>query len=284
MTAKSFLPHLDDVGATAGSVAAWKALRAAGTVTSASAMVPCPYYPMAVEDHRDNPNQDLGVHITLTSEWNRYRWRPLSGRSRGLVDDEGFFHRRPQDVMKNADPNAIEDEIAAQVERALADGLNPSHLDAHMGTAYLPTFIERLWSVASKHKIAVPFFRNPDQLFDAVRVLPADSGRHREYLAEAERRGDPIFDDFIIGFTPEGESAADFFARRVAEAGPGRHWLALHANAPDDTTAFAPHMVWPRTQEHALFSGAASAEIFTGSTLINWHVLLKRERGSACVP
>ncbi|EKF18603.1 ChbG/HpnK family deacetylase [Nitratireductor pacificus] len=283
MTARTFLPHLDDVGATAGSVTAWKALRAAGTVTSASAMVPCPYYPMAVEDHRENPGQDMGVHVTLTSEWNRYRWRPLSGKAGGLVDDEGFFHRRPQEVLKSADPNAVEDEIAAQVERAIADGLNPTHLDAHMGTAYLPGFMERLWAVASRHGIPVPFFRNAGQLFDAVRVLPADDGLHREYLAEASRRGDPIFDDFMIGFTPEGEPAGAFFACRIAAAGPGRHWLALHANAPDDTATFAPHMVWPRTQEHALFSGVAGAELFAGSSVINWHDLPKRQEDGACV-
>ena len=73
------LAHLDDVGSSHGSVVAWQALRTAGVVRSASVMVPCPWHPLARDDWQDDPDQDMGVHITLTSEWSAYRWRPLTG-------------------------------------------------------------------------------------------------------------------------------------------------------------------------------------------------------------
>jgi predicted glycoside hydrolase/deacetylase ChbG (UPF0249 family) len=97
---RRILPHLDDVGSTEGSVRAWRDLRAAGVVRSASVMVPCPFYSLAAEDWQDNPGQDLGIHLTLTAEWQDYRWKPLIGPRGGLVDDDGFFHRRPTGCVR----------------------------------------------------------------------------------------------------------------------------------------------------------------------------------------
>lgn len=282
MQDKTILPHLDDVGVSAGSVVAWQALRQAGVVRSASVMVPCPYYPFAVEDYRGDPAQDLGIHLTLTSEWSRYRWRPLIGPRAGLVDHEGFFHRRPEAVVANADASAVEDEICAQIERVLADGIQPTHLDAHMGTAFLPPFIERLWNIATRYGLPLPICRKPSALFRIVGLPEADDGFFRELAREAERRGDPVFDDFLIGFTPEGESAAAFLSAMVATAPTGLHWLALHANATDDTYVLAPHMVWPRQAEYRLFSEPGSASVFAGCNVVNWHDLTPQEGTTAC--
>ena len=162
------LAHLDDVGATPGSVEAWAALVAAGVVRSASLMVPCPWYPMAREACLAAPGQDMGVHVTLTSEWSAYRWRPLIGPVGGLVDDEGFLHRRPEDVLRAADPSAVADEIAAQVERAVTDGIHPTHLDAHMGTALLPPFVWALIEAGRRHGIPALVCRDLGPLVGAL--------------------------------------------------------------------------------------------------------------------
>lgn len=269
------LPHLDDVGCSAGSVTAWQALRAAGVVRSASVMVPCPWYPAAVEDWRSDPGQDLGIHITLNAEWDLYRWRPLTGRVKGLVDDEGFFHRRPEAVVAQADASAVEDEMAAQIEQALADGIALTHIDAHMGTAYLPPFIERLWDLSSRYGLPLMVCRDVSVLFDIVRLPQADVGYFRELIAEAVERGNPVFDRFLIGFTPEGQSAEEFISAMVGQAGDGLHWLALHANAPGDLGTFAPHMVWPREAEYELFRTPQSRDVFArwGAETLNWRDL-----------
>lgn len=285
------LPHLDDVGVTAGSLAAWRALRAAGVVRTASVMVPCPWYPAAAADFRDEPGQDLGVHLTLTSEWSAYRWRPLLGgraaEAGGLVDAEGFFHRRPEMVAANADPQAVEDEMAAQIERALADGIRPTHLDAHMGTAFLPPFVGRLWALADRYGIPAVLCRDVAALFRVVRLPDADTGPLSEIVAEAARRGEPVLDTFLIGFTPDGASAAEFFGAMLDGAGEGTHYLALHANAPGDMAGvapqLAPHMAWPREAEYDLFRDPDSATLFAERDIavVGWRDLVRRGR-EAC--
>lgn len=284
-SSRTVLPHLDDVGVSAGSVVAWRALRAAGVVRTASVMVPCPWYPAAVADVRAAPEQDLGVHVTLTSEWSAYRWRPLIGQRDaargGLLDDEGYFHRRPEAVAARADPQAVEDEMAAQIERALADGIVPTHLDAHMGTAFLAPFVERLWAVAERYRIPVVLCRDLSGLFRAVRLPDADTGRLREIVSEAERRGDPVLDRFLIGFTPDGQDPASFFAAMLDSAGEGTHFLALHANAPGDVAAMAPHMAWPREAEYHLFRDPESATLPAGRgfAVSSWREIGGRDGG-----
>lgn len=283
------LPHLDDVGVTAGSLAAWRALREAGVVRMASAMVPCPWYPAVAADFRDDPAQDLGIHLTLTAEWSAYRWRPLIGardaQAGGLVDAEGCFHRRPEMVVANADPQAVEDEMAAQIERALADGIRPSHLDSHMGTAYLPRFVERLWALADRYRVPVVLCRDVAALFGAVRLPDADTGPLREIVEEAARRGEAVLDSFLIGFTPEAAPAAAFFGAMLDAVGEGTHFLALHANAPGDVAAFAPHMAWPRAAEYDLFRdpGAARALFAArGIEAVSWRDIAPARGTAPC--
>lgn len=267
---KRILAHLDDVGCSRGSVIAWAALRAAGVVRSASVMVPCPWYPAAVDDWHQAPDQDLGVHLTLTSEWRRYRWRPIKGASGGLVDSDGFFHARADAVQASADPAAVQDELSAQIERARADGIRPTHLDAHMGTAFLPPFLPGLLELSDHYGIPVLACRN------VARLLPGlDPGYLAEALTEITRRGGPILDDFLMAFCPDDRNAADHFRALVAAAPAGDHWLALHANAPDDMADFAPHTAPARAKEFHLFSNPDSRSVFADNeaTTIVWRDL-----------
>lgn len=265
------LLHLDDVGVSRGSVEAWKALRTNGVVRSASAMVPCPWYPAARDDYLANPDQDLGIHITLTSEWSAYRWRPMLGSVAGLCDDDGFFHKRPETVAA-ADPNAVADEIAAQIERMLIDGIKPTHMDAHMGAAYLQPFIHALMDASDRYNIPVMLARDFSQLFDIVRLGKMDLGYLNEITKELELRGSPVLDKFLIGYCADNMKVGDHYARIIAGAGPGTHWLAMHANFADDTAAYAPNMVTPRLKEAEFFGAPESREAFhkAGVRCINW--------------
>ena len=268
MASRQILAHLDDVGVSFGSVKAWKELRRAAVVRSASVMVPCPWYRAAVEDWHEDPGQDLGVHITLTSEWSAYRWRPLTGAAAGLTDDEGYFHRHPETVARLSDPAAVADEIAAQIERVQADGIRPTHLDAHMGTAFLRPFVDALLDAAARYAIPVTMCRDFSQLIDIVGLPKADMGPVEEIEQELERRGNPIFDSFLIGFCPDGVDVRDHYAAMLSQAGPGFHWLALHANAPDDTARFAPHMVAPRRKEYVFFRDTESRSLFSDNDAV----------------
>ena len=274
---RRILAHLDDVGSTAGSVRAWRDLRAAGVVRSASVMVPCPFYGLAAEDWQDDPAQDLGIHLTLTAEWEHYRWKPLIGPKGGLVDGDGFFHRRPETVAAYADPRAVADELHAQVDRARGDGLRPTHLDGHMGTVYLTRFLPVLIELAIATGIPPMVCRDPAPLFTLVGCDGPDPGALAELVQEAAWRGWPVFEAFLMAFTPEGQPPEPVFERLLGEAPEGTSWFACHANAPGDMADIAPRHAWPREAEHRLFAEDRSRDLFGEATLVTWPDLTRKE-------
>ena len=266
------LPHLDDVGMSAGSVEAWVALSEAGVVRSASVMVPCPYYPMARDQWRDHPERDTGVHITLTSEWSRYRWRPLTVRSSGLADGEGFFHRRPEQVLAQADPKAVADEMAAQIDQVLADGLRPTHIDAHMGTALLDPFVWSLMDLGKTHDLPVLVCRDLGTLLAQVKHPGFDLGYLSDVIQEAQMQQWPVFDHFMIGFCAADQSMEDHLDVLLAQSPGDLVFYGLHADTAIGMDSFAPHHTEPRRKEFEFFSNAESLKTFTDRQieLVTW--------------
>ena len=126
--------HADDIGMCHATLPAIDELMTFGLVTSASAMVPCPWFLEVAARRQRNPQFDLGVHLTLTSEWDRDRWEPISTRdvATGLLDDQGCFHRTTLAVRRHAQREAAGAEMCCQIELAERSGLSPSHLDTHL--------------------------------------------------------------------------------------------------------------------------------------------------------
>ncbi len=87
-TDRAVLIHADDIGMCQASLAAMPGLMDLGLVSCASVMVTCPWFSAAARFAIDNPGVDLGVHLTLTCEWQTYRWAPISTVSMdsGLID------------------------------------------------------------------------------------------------------------------------------------------------------------------------------------------------------
>jgi len=143
--------HTDDIGMCHASVQAFQDLWAFGTITSAAAMVPCPWFPAVARMCRANPGIDMGVHATLNAEWESYRWGPVSTRESGsgLLDEAGYFHQWHQAVYDHAGREAVEKEVNAQIEHALAAGIDVTHVDSHMGTIMNPLFIQSYIQAAS---------------------------------------------------------------------------------------------------------------------------------------
>src|SRR6476661_4586095 len=129
---KLIIVHADDLGETHSvNAAAIKALEG-GTINSASLMVPCPWFPEIADYAKSIPNIDFGLHLTLTSERVYYRWGPVAPIDKvpSLVDRNGYFHH-DWDAHQQINPKDVETELRAQVERALAMGVHPTHLDSH---------------------------------------------------------------------------------------------------------------------------------------------------------
>jgi len=156
--AKLLILHADDLGvAHSVNAASFDALDK-GAVSSASIMMPTPWVTEVAAYARQHPNADLGLHLTLTSEWLTYRWGSVESRDKvpSLLDSTGTFPNEVAPVVAKARPAEIERELRAQVERALALGIRPTHLDSHMGALFTtPEIIATYVKVA--HDYRLPF-------------------------------------------------------------------------------------------------------------------------------
>lgn len=134
---KYLIINADDFGmCRAGNLAVFDLLKSGG-ITSSTIMAPCGWAPEACKFAKENPQFAIGVHLTLTSEWSNYRWAPVSAsNTESLRDEDGYMFKESDEVEKNVDIDEVEAEIRAQIERLKKLGLNPSHLDNHMGSLY----------------------------------------------------------------------------------------------------------------------------------------------------
>jgi chitin disaccharide deacetylase len=154
-TARVVISHTDDIGMCHASLRAFKDLWEFGTITSGAVMVPCPWFPATAQLCREDPEIDMGVHATLNAEWEAYRWSPLSTRdpASGLLDADGYFHQWQDAVYQNAKPEAVDAEVNVQIERALAAGIDVTHVDSHMGTIMSPLFIQSYIQAAASRRL-----------------------------------------------------------------------------------------------------------------------------------
>jgi predicted glycoside hydrolase/deacetylase ChbG (UPF0249 family) len=155
---KLLILHADDLGAAHSiDVASFAGLEN-GAVTSASIMVPTPWIAEVATYARAHPNADLGLHLTLTSEWETYRWGSVESADKvsSLLDSAGTFPSDEKFVAANAKPAEVEREIRAQISRAMSMGIRPTHLDSHMGSLFTtPALIATYVKVA--HEYHLPF-------------------------------------------------------------------------------------------------------------------------------
>ena len=165
--ARLLILNCDDLGsAHAANLAIYEALRD-GVATSASLMVPCPWARDAAQRYL---GEDVGVHLTLNSEWDIYRWGPIT-QAPSLLDGDGGFPRTLEDLWDHGDIDEVRRECRAQIERAILWGFDVSHLDSHMGglqlkaeffDVYLEMAIDfglplRLSGASTEHLIGFPF-------------------------------------------------------------------------------------------------------------------------------
>ncbi len=156
--AKVVILHVDDAGMSFDSNEGAINALTKGVATSVSVMMPCPWVPGFVQYLKQNPSIDAGLHLTLTSEWNEYRWGPLAGKAAvpGLTDSAGDLWHSVQEVVSHASADEIDKEIRAQLDRAKSMGFEPTHIDSHMGTLFAsPAFLQRYVRLGIENKIPV---------------------------------------------------------------------------------------------------------------------------------
>ena len=182
--AKVLILHVDDAGMSHESDMGVEMALTDGVSTSTSVMMPCPWVPEIVKYIMEHPNTDAGLHLTLTSEWDYYRWGPLAGKAAvpGLTDKQGDLYSSVEAVYFHATPEEIDKEIRAQLDRALAMGFKPTHLDSHMGTLFAKeAFLQKYLQMGIEKQIPV-MFPGGDDLFYRSEAKAAK-------IAELKRQG-----------------------------------------------------------------------------------------------
>src|SRR5712664_895245 len=229
--AKLLIVHADDL-AVAHSVdaASFDALDK-NAVTSASIMVPCPWLTEVASYPKDHPDADLGLHLTLTSEWKTYRWGPLESRDKvpSLYDLSGYLWPETAPAATNEKSQEAEREIRAQIERAIALGIHPTHLDSHMGVLFSTPELFAVY-VKVAHEYKLPFL--------AVRI----PGAPAQFLSTLSEK-DVTVDSVVIANTTvlpnEWQDSnlkngwQDFYLKAVKNLKPGLTEMIVHLGRDD---------------------------------------------------
>jgi predicted glycoside hydrolase/deacetylase ChbG (UPF0249 family) len=222
--AKLLIVHADDLGmAHSINMASIKGLET-GLVSSASIMIPCSWLPEIAAYARTHPEADLGLHLTLTSEWSLYRWGPVLAKERvpSLLDKSGYLYPTETEAAAHIDPKEAEAEIRAQIARARALGIQPTHLDSHMGTLYQnQALFETLFRVARDNKLLV---RVSKEWFAAAPFLPSLLGP------------DDVVMNSVISIEPgvTAEGWSKFYADAIKNLQPGITEMIVHLAYDDE--------------------------------------------------
>ena len=254
--------HADDVGMCHGSNLAFGELSRAGAITCGAVMVPCPWFSEVAEMAGATPDLDLGVHLTLTSEWRAYRWAPISTarKSSGLIDEHGYLWRRLPMLAAHLVPEAAEVEMRAQIERALRAGIDVTHLDTHMGAALLPSLVEIYIRLGREYRLPVLFPRHFQDYASVLDFAGIPLEPYGLLFTRLEAGGWPLVDHFRM--TPGVPSVESERAYRdlVAVLPPGLTMVALHPNASGDIETIVPDKAHFRTDEYRLLRDRALRE------------------------
>jgi predicted glycoside hydrolase/deacetylase ChbG (UPF0249 family) len=232
--AKLLILHADDLGVAHSVNAASLEALDRGAISSASIMMPTPWVTEVAAYAKAHPDADLGLHLTLTSEWQTYRWGSVESRDKvpSLLGADGTFPSETAPVAATAKPEEVERELRAQIERALVLGIKPTHLDSHMGALFAtPALMATYVKVARAYRLPFLALRGmpgaplseQDIVLDAVIIADPAVPRHRwkEYYVNAIASLKPGLSEIIVHL---GHDDAELQAVTVDHEPYGSAW------------------------------------------------------------
>lgn len=154
---KLLIIHADDLGVShSENMASIKAMTN-GSVNSASVMMPTPWVKEITSYAKQNTDtHDFGLHLVLTSEWENYKWGPVASKKDvpSLLDENGYFKDA---CSANINVEEVEIELRAQIDRAYKMGLEPTHIDSHMGCLFFsqPEVLEVYLKLGQAYRLPV---------------------------------------------------------------------------------------------------------------------------------
>jgi len=266
---KLLILHADDIGVShAENMASFAALDK-GFVSSGSIMVPCPWFPEAAAYAIAHPAADLGLHLTLNSEWKYYRWGPVSSKdkSASLVNNKGFLYDDVDSLGKMAQLQEVERELRAQIDRAIQFGIHPTHFDSHMGSCFITKDYLKIYLKLAR-EYHVPCLLNRDA-FKIMYHLDLD-----DLILPTDVLLDKIFMAFPNDYM---QGMANYYTKVISSLQPGLNCILLHA-AYDNEEMQAVTIDHPeygaawRQADFNFFSSEACKKLLTEQNihLITW--------------
>ena len=221
--------HADDAGMSHSVNMATIDAMENGIVSSASIMVPCPWFKEVAEYAKANPKRDFGVHLTLNCEWDKYRWKPVAPVDKvpSLVDPEGYMWDGVPQVVAHAKADEVETELRAQIQRALDFGVPVSHLDPHMGAVVSrPDLAEVYVKLGVEFDVPVLFLR---KLPPTLALSKSLRDRATEMIKLMDDHDLPVL-DYMTQYYTKGslEKKRDKYLKAITTTGPGVRYLIIH--------------------------------------------------------
>jgi predicted glycoside hydrolase/deacetylase ChbG (UPF0249 family) len=278
---KVIMLHADDAGMCEEANIATKQYLLDGHIQSAAAMPPCEYFEDMIEWAKEHPDIDVGLHLTLTSEWKTYRWPSVAPVEEvpGLIDEEGKLWRSVEAVVRHATVEEVAKEVRAQIEKSLEMGYRPDHIDTHMGTLYgSPEFAKAYLEIAMEYGIPA----NAIDMSDSAVV------------AYYRQVGYPITDELIEfmdaytlpkvdNFTsaPNAktyEEKVQAFKDLIKSLRPGLTEIIFHPSVPSENLKSITGSWQQRNWEAEMFADPDMIQFFRDEGIIftNWKEIMKR--------
>lgn len=278
---KVIILHADDVGMCEEANIATKEYLSNHHIQSAAIMMPCAYAAEMIAWARKNPRMDVGLHLTLTSEWKTYRWGPVSDPASvpSLIDAGGKLWHEVPDVVNHATVSDVGKEISAQIDKSISLGYRPDHIDTHMGTLYgHPDYVKAFLHTAEAYHI-------PANVIDVSDSLVLAGFRKLGYpitdevVALIKDYGLPKLDYFTS--VPEGPSYDEKIVRfkeLIRSLRPGLTEIIFHPSVETENLKTITNSWQQRVWEAKMFNDPVLIKYFKdeGIVFTNWNEIMKR--------
>ncbi len=281
---KVLILHADDAGMCPEANEAIQFLLEHDYIQSTAVMAPCPAADAMLAWAVAHPWEDVGMHLTLTSEWKTYRWGPVSDPDSvaGLIDKEGKLWHEVPGVVLHASADEVEREIRAQIDKAIALGHRPTHIDTHMGTLYAQAeFAKRFLQVAVDYNIPA----NAIDMSDPEVVKHFREAGYpitKKMVRYLNKYPLPKLDFFASA--PKGETyeaKKQNFMNLVRSLKPGLTEIIFHPSVESDNLKSITNSWQQRVWEYQMFSDPEMIRFFKDEGIIftNWIEIMKRFEG-----
>ena len=282
--ARLLIIHIDDFGVCKSANAATIQALETGVATSASVMVPCPAFEEAAEYCTKNPEADIGVHLTFTNEYAEYNWGPVAPAEKvpSLVNSNGHFYPTTQEVWQHGAAEHIEIEMRAQIEKALAAGMRPTHLDSHMGVLFGPKSLRAYLRIAREYRLPAMVPREFIYSEQSMGLKTPYKFLQRFLVLLLDATGQLMIDRLYVGgFDEISIPQKDYYPWVIGNAAPGVNEVLIHVALDGGDVDSLGQKSWRRVEDFRIMTDPETRMLIEseGVVLLGYRPIFEMVRG-----